>query len=212
VSKLSAPQIFVFSEVKAMPADLILASGSRYRRELLARLRVPFRVEAPDLDETPRSGEAPAALVARLARAKAEAVAARHPTSWVIGADQAAVIDSRILGKPGDGPGTAEQLRAASGRVVTFFTAACLVRQDPTELNVHLDETRVHFRRLSDREIARYIELEQPFDCAGGFKSEGLGIALMERIESTDPTALIGLPLMWLSQALSRARLAALPA
>ena len=195
-----------------MPVDLILASGSRYRRELLGRLRVPFRVEAADLDESPQNGEAPSQLVTRLARAKAEVVATRNPASWVIGADQVAVIDGRVLGKPGDAARSIAQLRAASGRVVTFFTAACVVRHHPPQLAQHLDETRAHFRQLSEPEIARYVELEQPFDCAGGFKSESLGIALMERIESTDPTALVGLPLIWLSQTLARARLAALSA
>jgi septum formation protein len=195
-----------------MPADLILASGSRYRRELLERLRIPFRVEAANVDETARPGEAPAALVARLARAKADALAARYPTSWIIGADQVAVIEDRVLGKPGDASGTVAQLRAESGRAVTFLTAACLVRLEPAESTHHLDETRVHFRSLSEAEIARYVALEQPFDCAGGFRSEGLGIALMERIESTDPSALIGLPLIWLSQALGRARRSALSA
>ena len=193
-----------------MPADLILASGSRYRRELLARLGIPFRVEAADVDETARPGEAPADLVARLARAKAERIAAHHPTSWIIGADQVAVIEDRILGKPGDAARSVAQLRAASGRTVTFLTAACLLRHEPAAFTHHLDETRVRFRSLSEAEIARYVELEKPFDCAGGFKLEGSGIALLERIESTDPTALIGLPLIWLSQAL-RGRLGALP-
>ena len=194
-----------------MPADLILASGSRYRRELLGRLQVSFRVEAADLDESPRPGEVPSGLAVRLARAKADAVGARNPGSWVVGADQVAVADGHILGKPGDASRTIAQLRAASGQVVTFYTAVCLVRRDPAESHQHLDETRVRFRALDEAEMARYVELEQPFDCAGGFKSEGLGIALLERIDSTDPTALIGLPLIWLSQALARARLAALP-
>ena len=195
-----------------MPADLILASGSRYRRELLARLQLPFRVEVADVDETPRPGESPARLAVRLAQAKADAIARRHAASWIIGADQVAVIAGRILGKPGNAPATIGQLQSASGQTVTFFTAACLVRLEPAERAQHLDETRVRFRTLSDAEIARYVELEQPLDCAGGFKSEGLGIALLERIESTDPTALIGLPLMWLSRALARAQLTALSA
>jgi septum formation protein len=195
-----------------MPPDLILASGSRYRRELLARLQVPFRVESPDLDETPLSGESAARLAARLARAKADAVARRHPTSWIIGADQVAVAEGRIIGKPGDGPGAIGQLRAASGRAMTFLTAVCLVRHDPAECVQHLDETRVQFRALSEALIARYVELDKPFDCAGAFKSEGLGITLLERIESTDPTALVGLPLIWLSQALARAGVTALSA
>ena len=118
-----------------------------------------------------------------------------------------AVINGRSVGKPGGVEGALAQLQAASGQTVRFFTAACLLRRQPAEFADHLDETRACFRRLSTVEIARYVELERPFDCAGSFKSEGLGIALLERIESTDPTALIGLPLIWLSQALDRARL-----
>jgi septum formation protein len=194
-----------------MPAALILASGSRYRRELLARLHVPFQVESPDLDETPQPGEPPAQLVVRLAHAKAHAVGQRHPSSWIVGADQVAVSRGRIVGKPGDASRTLAQLRAASDSELTFFTAVCLLRREPEERQEHVDQTRVRFRALSDAEIARYVELEQPFDCAGGFKSEGLGIALLERIESTDPTALIGLPLIWLSRALARAGVTALP-
>jgi septum formation protein len=195
-----------------MPADLILASGSRYRRELLARLQVPFRVEAPDLDERQQPGESASQLVVRLAQAKAEAIARRHPTSWVIGADQVAVVQGNIIGKPADRARTLAQLRDASGRVVTFLTAVCVLRREPAGCTQHLDETRVRFRALSDAEISRYVDLEQPFDCAGGFKSEGLGVALLERIESTDPTALIGLPLIWLSQTLARAGVTALSA
>ena len=195
-----------------MPADLILASGSRYRRELLERLRISFRVEAPDLDETPQPGESAAQLVARLARAKAEAIARRHPASWVIGSDQVAVIEDRIVGKPGDAARAIAQLKSASGRAVTFLTAVCLLRHEPAACAQHLDETRVRFRALDAAEIARYVEHERPFDCAGGFKSEGLGVALLERIESTDPTALIGLPLIWLSRALARAGVSALSA
>ena len=195
-----------------MPADLILASGSRYRRELLARLHLPFRVEVAEVDEAPRPGENPALLAARLAQTKADAIARQHPGSWIIGADQVAVIAGRILGKPGSGPANIDQLQSASGQTVTFFTAACLMRHEPAERAQHVDETRVRFRKLADDEIARYVELEQPFDCAGGFKAEGLGIALLERIESTDPTALIGLPLIWLAQALSRVHLTPLSA
>lgn len=195
-----------------MPVDLILASGSPYRRDLLARLHLPFRIEVADVDETPRPGERPALLAARLAQAKADEIARRHPASWIVGADQVAVIAGRILGKPGNGPATIGQLQSASGQTATFFTAVCLMRLEPAERAQHLDETRVRFRTLGEAEIARYVELEQPFDCAGGFKSEGLGIALLERIESTDPTALIGLPLIWLAQALARVHLTPLSA
>lgn len=190
-----------------MPAGLILASGSRYRRDLLARLGVPFRVQSADVDETPRSGENPPQLVMRLARAKAAAVAARYPDAWIIGADQVAVSRDRIASKPGSAAQTVKQLMEASGQVVTFLTAAHLMCARDGASDQHLDETRVYFRALSAEEIKRYVDLEQPFDCAGGFKAEGLGIALLERIDSTDPTALIGLPLIWLSGALRRAGL-----
>ena len=193
-----------------MPKGLILASGSRYRRDLLARLQVPFRVQTPDVDETPHPGETPLQLVARLARAKAAAVSARSADEWIIGADQVAVTNGRIIGKPGGAAQAITQLREASGQTVTFLTAVCLVHPRDAASEQHVDETRVRFRALSDMEIERYVRLEQPFDCAGSFKSEALGIALLDRIESADPTALIGLPLIWLSGALRRAGISAL--
>ena len=183
---------------------LVLASTSAYRRELLARLRLPFRVDRPEVDETPRPGEAPAALAVRLAEAKARAVAARHPEAWVIGSDQVAELDGRPLGKPGDRATAVAQLERAAGRVVPFHTAFCVVGPGGVAMP-HLDRTEVRFRTLARVEVERYVDAEQPFDCAGAFKCEGLGIALFEAIRSDDPTALVGLPLIALAKALRSA-------
>jgi len=185
---------------------LILASTSRYRKELLERLRLPFTAESPAVDETAVAGESPAALAERLAEAKARAVAARHAGHVVvIGSDQVAACAGRRLGKPGTPDRAREQLAAASGQVVVFHTAVALVHRGGVER--HRDQTRVRFRSLSPAEIARYVEIESPLDCAGSFKSEGLGVALFETIDSEDPTALVGLPLIWLAAALRRAGL-----
>jgi septum formation protein len=181
---------------------LVLASTSAYRRSLLARLGVPFEVAAPAVDEAPLGGESPPDLVRRLAAAKAEAVARRYPDAWVIGSDQLAFRDGEILGKPGSIDRCIAQLTAASGRPVTFLTAVCLFRHRDGARHATIDRTIVHFRANAAARIQRYVELERPLDCAGGFKSEGLGIALFERIESSDPTALVGLPLIWLAAAL----------
>ena len=182
---------------------LLLASTSRYRRELLERLRLPLHIARPEVDETPGSTESVPAMAARLARAKADAIARQHPGSWVIGADQAAELDGHPLGKPGHREAAIAQLTAMSGRQVRFHTAVCLVRDDHV-LEVQ-DITTVRFRDLAEAEIERYVDVEQPFDCAGSFKSEGLGITLFEAIESTDPTALVGLPLIALSRMLREA-------
>ncbi len=184
---------------------LILASTSPYRRELLGRLGLPFETARPEVEETPRPDEPPAALARRLAEAKARAVAARHPDAWVIGSDQVADLDQRPLGKPGDHARAVAQLRAAAGREVRFHTGLCLLRQADDDIQHHLDLTVVHFRRLDADEIERYLRTERPYDCAGSFKCEGLGIALFEAIESRDPTALIGLPLIALARMLRRA-------
>lgn len=188
-----------------MPVSLLLASTSPYRRRLLERLGLPFAVEASRVDEAPLPEEAPAALALRLARAKAEAVSARHPQALVLGSDQVADCDGVVLDKPGDANRCRAQLRASSGRAVRFHTAAVLLRSEPPVDREHLDLTVVNFRRLSADEIARYVLREAPFDCAGGFRAEGLGIALFESIESRDPTALIGLPLIWVGGALRAA-------
>lgn len=175
--------------------ELILASTSIYRRALLERLGLPFATARPEVDESARPDEAPQTLAVRLARAKAEAVAATAPTAWVIGSDQVAELDGRPLGKPGTAENAIEQLRSMSAREVRFLTALCLAGPDGQRFEA-LDITTVRFRALDDDEIARYVERERPLDCAGSFKSEGLGIALFEAIDNRDPTALIGLPMI----------------
>jgi septum formation protein len=192
------------------PPELILASTSRYRRALLARVHESFECEAPGVDETRREHEGALALVARLALGKAHAVAARHTEAWVIGSDQAAVLKSRdgeeeiVLGKPGTAERCAETLRSCSGATVTYCTAVAVVRASDASAYEFVDTTRVKFRELDEATIARYIARESPLDCAGGFKSEGLGISLCEAIESEDPSALIGLPLIRLCSVLRR--------
>lgn len=186
------------------PAALVLASTSPYRRDLLSRLRLPFGVARPEVDETPRPGERPAALAARLAAAKAAAVAATRPGAWVVGSDQVADLAGAPLGKSGGAEAAVAQLRAMAGREVVFHTAVCLARAGEPVLAA-ADRTLVRFRALSDDEIRRYVAAEQPFDCAGSFKCEGLGIALFEAIESADPTALVGLPLIATAALLRRA-------
>lgn len=179
-----------------MPLPLILASTSRYRRELLQRLRLPFEVDAPAVDETPQPGEAPAALALRLALAKAREVAARHPEAIVIGSDQVADLDGEAIGKPGTHARAVEQLRRMSGRRLVFQTAVAVLRPATGFEQVRLAPVHVAVRELMEAEISRYLELEQPYDCAGSAKSETLGIALLAAIESDDPTALVGLPLI----------------
>lgn len=184
--------------------DLVLASTSAYRRDLLMRLTPKFRQQAPLVDETPHLGELPAALAARLAAAKAHAVAATNPDALILGSDQVAHCEGLILGKPGNPKNARLQLRASAGREVVFHTAICLIdtRRSPGHETSAMDTTRVAFRRLDEGEIERYLAREKPYDCAGSFKSEGLGISLLERIDSQDPTALIGLPLIALCQLL----------
>lgn len=183
---------------------LVLASTSPYRRQLLERFGQRFTVAAPEVDESPLPGETPIDLVNRLARAKAEVVARRNPRSIVIGSDQVAVFGREIIGKPGNPERCIEQLKSVSGQRLTFHTAVHVIQSESGSNDGHLDVTTVHFRKLSDEEIARYVARERPVNCAGGFKAEGLGITLFERIESQDPTALIGLPLIWLSAALRK--------
>jgi len=183
---------------------LVLASTSRYRRELLARLGLPFDVDGPEVDETPLAGEAPAGTAARLALAKARVVALRHPGAWVIGSDQVANLDGQALGKAGGRDRALAQLEACSGKRVVFETALCLLRDGDSPLAA-LDHTEVVFRPLQREEILRYLDAEQPYDCAGSFKCEGLGISLFDAIHSQDPTALVGLPLIALARALREA-------
>jgi len=182
---------------------LILASTSPYRRQLLQRLGLPFDCVRPQVDETALPGETPAALAQRLAREKALAVAHRHPEHWVIGSDQAAELDGNALGKPGNVQTACAQLQAMSGRQVHFHTAVCLAKGD--QLLQACDLTQVHFRHLDADSIARYVALEQPLDCAGSFKCEGLGISLFQSIDNRDPSALIGLPLILTCQLLRQA-------
>lgn len=191
----------------SLPASprVILASTSLYRRDLLARLRLAFDWEAPGCDEQPLAGETADVLAGRLARLKARTVAQRRPGHIVIGSDQVAVRGEEILGKPGTVERCAEQLRRCSGSEVTFLTAVHVLDGLHGRAESHLDRTRVLFRRLDDAEIDRYVAADRPLDCAGGFKVESLGIALFDRVESEDPTALTGLPLVWLSGALRRA-------
>jgi septum formation protein len=175
---------------------LILGSTSPYRRELLQRLGLPFEVLAPRVDEAARAGETPAGLALRLALEKAREVAQRHPGAVVIGADQVADLDGLALGKPLTHAGAVAQLRAMRGRRVAFHTAVAVVRSDIGYAQALLAPVTVRFRLLGDAEIERYLALEQPYDCAGSAKCEALGIALLEAIDSDDPTALIGLPLI----------------
>lgn len=185
--------------------QLVLASTSLYRRQLLERLQLPFTVHSPGIDETPLPNEEVTSLVYRLAKAKAEAVAARYPERVVIGSDQAAVRGATILGKPGSIEAATAQLAAASGAQIVFHTAVHVITPDPPRHEAHVDTTIVKFRVLGEDEIARYIAADKPLDCAGAFKAEALGITLFERIDSQDPTALTGLPLIWLAGALRRA-------
>ncbi len=183
-----------------MPAPtyrkLILGSTSPYRRELLGRLRIPFEVAAPDVDETPNAGETPRQLACRLAMAKARAVAARFPDCVVIGSDQVADLEGQTLGKPGTHARATAQLQQMRGKTVIFQTAVAVVCQETGFAQMDLAPVKVLFRDLSDAEIETYLQAETPYDCAGSAKSEGLGIALLESIENDDPSALVGLPLI----------------
>ena len=176
--------------------QLILASTSPYRRELMQRLRIPFDVVSPEVDESPLAGELPRDLACRLALAKARAVARLHPRAVVIGSDQVADLDGEPLGKPGTHVRAMEQLRRMSGKTVIFQTAVAVVCLEAGFSQEELAPVRVKFRELSEAEIQAYLLAERPYDCAGSAKSEGLGIALLDSIDSDDPTALVGLPLI----------------
>lgn len=186
----------------ALTRPLWLASSSRYRRELLQRLGIPFECRSPEVDESRQQGEAPANLAERLALAKAKAIAAHEPGALVIGSDQVCALGDECLGKPGSAAAQAAMLARLSGQVVTFHTAVAIVGIEAGFWKRHRDETRCVFRQLGEREILDYVAREPAQDCAGGFKSEGLGISLFERMESVDPTALIGLPLIWVANTL----------
>lgn len=182
--------------VRTPSRPLILGSTSRYRRELLGRLQLPFEVVSPEVDETPLAGEHPQALARRLALAKARAVSARFPGAVVIGSDQVADLRGEPLGKPGTHERAAAQLRSMRGHTVIFQTAVAVVCGETGFVQEDLAPVSVRFRDLSDAEIEAYLRAEQPYDCAGSAKSEGLGIALLDAIDSDDPTALVGLPLI----------------
>jgi septum formation protein len=184
------------------PPRLLLASTSRYRAELLGRLGVAFEALAPQVTEETLAGELPVDRARRLALAKAQAVAARHPEAVVIGSDQVAACQGRVLDKPGDAGRAFSQLAFLSSQRAHFYTACAVVGTKVQLPLVHVDTTTVSFRALSTVEIERYVARDEPYDCAGGFKAEALGISLFESIENTDPTALIGLPLIWLAGAL----------
>ena len=195
-----------FSAAPAKTArQLILGSTSRYRRELLERLHIPFQVAAPDVDETPLPGEAPRTLAERLAVAKAKAVASQYPQAVVIGSDQVADLNGQSLGKPGTHEKATAQLRLMRGQTVIFQTAVAVLCLDTGFEQCSLAAVRVKFRDLTDSEIENYLRIEMPYDCAGSAKSEGLGIALLASIDSDDPTALIGLPLIRTCQMINAA-------
>lgn len=187
------------------PRKLILGSTSRYRRELLERLRIPFTVEAPDVDETPLPLETPQQMACRLAISKARAVAAKFPDSIVIGSDQVADLEGQALGKPGDHTRALAQLQKMRGKVVVFHTAVAVICQQSGFEQMDLAQVKVTFRNLSDTQIEAYLRAETPYDCAGSAKSEGLGIALLASIDNDDPTALVGLPLIRTCQMLEAA-------
>jgi septum formation protein len=190
---------------RTLSRPLVLASTSRYRRELLGRLGLPFAVRAPTTDETALAGEPPERMAERLSAAKAASIAATD--AIVIGSDQTASLDGRLLRKPGRHEIALAQLEAAQGKTVVFHTGVHVLDSTSGRSWSHVDRTEVRFARRERAELARYLELEQPYDCVGSFKAEGLGVVLFESIESRDPTALIGLPLIWLATALKRAGL-----
>lgn len=184
---------------------LLLASGSPYRRELLARLRIPFDCVSPDIDETPSAGESPQDYVLRLACEKAQALTEQYPQHWIIGSDQTCVLNQQICGKPGNYDNAVAQLQRANGRRVSFYTGLCLLNSASGEYYSLTEPFHVYFRNLSHAEIERYVELEQPYDCAGSFKMEGLGINLFEKLEGRDSNSLIGLPLIGLLDLMRKA-------
>ena len=184
--------------------SLVLASGSPYRRQLLAKLGLPFETVSPDIDESVQPGETPEALVARLAERKAGAASSHYPDALIIGSDQVAVLDGTIIGKPGSHENAIRQLQAASGKRIIFHTGMCLLNSNTGRAQIETVPYSVVFRQLSEQQIENYLRKEQPYNCAGSFKSEGLGIALFERFEGEDPNTLIGLPLIRLVNMLRR--------
>lgn len=188
-----------------MPRTLILASGSRWRKTLLERLGLPFDSADPDIDESPLPDESVPAMTLRLAIAKARALAGRYPNSLIIGSDQAAELDGCLLLKPGNHANACRQLQAQSGRTPVFHTALAVLDTSNGHCHTAVESTRVRFRTLDDRQIENYLRREQPYDCAGSFRSEALGIALLAGMDGRDPSALVGLPLMALCELLAQA-------
>ncbi len=189
----------------AAQPQIVLASTSPFRRELLSRLAIPFEIVSPEVEESALPGETPEAMVQRLSEAKARAGAAQFPRALVIGSDQVAVLDGEVLGKPGDHERARVQLQKLSGRTVSFLTGLCLYNAASDTAETRLVPFRVRFRTLDEARIERYLHREQPYNCAGSFKSEGLGITLFKAMEGDDPTSLIGLPLITLTSLLAKA-------
>ncbi|MEH6344944.1 MAG: Maf family nucleotide pyrophosphatase [Bermanella sp.] len=185
-------------------ARLVLGSSSPFRKALLEKLDLSFDCDSPDIDETPMEGESPKDMVARLAKLKAQAIAERHPQSIIIASDQCATLDGKIIGKPGDHKSAVKQLQEARGRTVTFYTSLCVFNAATNQFEECIEPFYVYFRALTDSQIENYLQKEQPYNCAGSFKSEGLGISLFERLEGNDPNTLIGLPLIQLIKMLER--------
>jgi len=183
---------------------IVLASSSQYRRAVLSKLNIEFQSESPNVDETTLPGEMPLQLVSRLAEKKAVAISKNHPDALIIGSDQVAVIDGRILGKSGTFEVAKQQLKDASGKTVTFLTGLCLYNSASQQTQVECIPFKVHFRHLNEQQIENYLRAEEPYDCAGSFKSEGFGICLFEKLEGDDPNTLIGLPLIKLIDMLSK--------
>jgi MAF protein len=185
-------------------ARLVLGSSSPFRKALLEKLNLSFDCDSPDIDETPLKDEHPKDMVARLAKEKANAIATRHPQAIIIASDQCATLDGKIIGKPGDHESAVQQLTAASGRAVTFYTSLCVYNAGTNQYQEIVEPYYVYFRTLTESQIENYLVKEQPYNCAGSFKSEGLGISLFERLEGNDPNTLIGLPLIQLIKMLEK--------
>ncbi len=185
-------------------ARLVLGSSSPFRKALLEKLDLSFDCDSPDIDETPLKNESPKDMVVRLAKLKAQAIAERHPQSIIIASDQCATLDGEIIGKPHNHENAVKQLKKASGRAVTFYTSLCVYNAGTNQFEETVEPFYVYFRELTDQQIENYLQKEQPYNCAGSFKSEGLGISLFERLEGDDPNTLIGLPLIKLIQMLDK--------
>jgi len=186
-----------------MMQQLVLGSTSPFRKALLEKLGIPFCTDTPNTNEARQPGESPTDLVLRLAEAKPREVAGRHPAAMIIGSDQVACVDGEILGKPGNRENAIAQLTAAAGKTVTFYTGLCLYNSANEQTQTGVEPFTVHFRNLTPGQIERYVDLEQPFNCAGSFKSEGFGITLFSALEGRDPNSLIGLPLILLVEMLA---------